>query len=147
MRNTLYDAILLGLVLLCVGGYFFYRDSQANKLSHIESFTALKIAPATKCSLKSGNFEGSSVGSLSVHKGRALFNILVTGLVRGFEGRLHVLIQPDGTLVIYPETAEALPKGMNTQERVNLINEIISSYTWNCSPWWIPNDAVFNISK
>ncbi len=147
MRNVLFDMVLIGLIVFCVGWYVLYRNSAANKLTHFESFTILKSAPATVCTVQKGDFQSSSTGVLYVHRGIALFNVMIEGSVQGFRGRLHVFVQSNGVHYIYPETSDLMSPRLDLQQRVALVDEIIFSYRWDCSPWWIPDDSIFKLPK
>lgn len=145
MRDFLYDIILLGLIVMSAGGYVFYRDAQSNKLSHIESFERTQSAAPTVCRLKSGDFEKASVGVMYVRGGRIAFDVTSTGGTN--PGHLRVLIEKDGAHFVDPDTQGTLPIGASAEQQVDFVDNIIFSNTWRCSPWWIPNDSVFNIPK
>ncbi len=145
MRDTLYDILLIGVILFGIGGYYFYRDSQSNKLSQMESFAIARSAPSTVCTLKAGGFEGALAGILYVHSGRiALEMVVVSGR---FTGSLRVLIESNGAHYLDPDSADALPAGLSPENQISWIDALIFENTWNCSPWWIPDDSVFNITK
>ncbi|OGG50774.1 hypothetical protein A2763_02510 [Candidatus Kaiserbacteria bacterium RIFCSPHIGHO2_01_FULL_54_36] len=145
MRSTLYTFLVVGIILLCAGAYYFHRTAQANKLSHIESLAATRNVPATVCEFTEGDFEGARGGLLYVRNARI---VLHTMYVEGnYAGRLHVLIEPDSTYFIDPATMDTIPIGLSAEEQITLINDEILRPTWKCSPWWFPDDSIFDIPK
>ncbi len=141
MRDMRYDIILIGVIVLGIGGYYFYRDTQSNKLSRMESFATARTVPSTICTLNVVDFEGASAGVLYVHSGRIALDMTRAG--GGWRGSFRVLIEPDGAHYVDPDSADALPAGLSPDDQVSWMDALIFAHTWDCSPWWIPDNSMF----
>ena len=137
-------SVFLAAVIL-FGCYLFYRYAQTpSGETVIRSFQQGKLAnlPPTSCVYKTSNFEGTDEGVLLVNKGDIF---LKTVTVKGnIAGQLRVVISRDGTYHVDPGTSNTIFQGGDQQD---IINSRITSASWTCSPWWSPDESLFNVSE
>ncbi len=144
-RGLFYVAsvFLAGVILFAC--YILYRHVQTpNGADVVRMFQQRNVAtiPPTSCSYTRSNFEGTDKGALFINKGNIL---LETATVKGnASGQLRVVISPDGTYTVDPTTSGVIVGGGNQKEA---IDSRITTASWTCSPWWFPDEALFNVSE
>ncbi len=144
-RGLFYLASVFLAVVILFGCYLFYRYAQTpSGETVIRMFQQGKLAnlPSTSCVYKTSDFDGTDEGVLLLNNGNML---LKTVTVKGnAAGQLQVVILSDGTYRIDPRTSAAMLQGGDRKESVD---PYITSKSWECSPWWFPDEALFNVSE
>lgn len=137
------SVFLAGVILF--GCYLFYRYAQTpSGETVVRRFQQGKLAnlPPTSCAYKTSGFEGTEEGVLLVNKGDIF---LKTVTVKGnVAGQLRVVISRDGTYRIDPRTNAVMLQGGDQKERVD---SYITGKSWDCSPWWSPDESIFNVPE
>lgn len=144
-RGLFYVAsvFLAGVILFAC--YLLYRQVQTpNGADVVRMFQQRKVAaiPPTSCRYANSNFDGTDKGVLFINKGNIL---LETATVKGnASGQLRVVISSDGTYHVDPITS-----GITTGEGdpKEAIDSRITTASWTCSPWWSPDESLFNVSE
>lgn len=144
-RGLFYVASVLLAGVILFGCYLFYRHAQTpSGETVVRIFQKGRIAniPPTSCTYKTSDFEGTDEGVLLLNDGDIF---LKTVTVKGNAvGQLRVVILRDGTYHVDPSTSSTMFQGGDQQD---IINSRITSASWTCSPWWSPDESLFNVSE
>lgn len=140
-----YLAVSLLAAVALSGLYLFYKNTQApNATQMVQMFRqgTLASAPPTSCSYRISNFEGTDEGILRIADGNIFLKTLT---VKGNQGgQLQAVVAKDGTYHIDPSTSGVMLQGGSAKEAVGAY---ITDKPWECSPWWSPDETLFNVSE
>ena len=143
-KGFFYLAVSLLAAVALFGLYLFYKNTQApNGTQMVQMFRQGTIAniPPTSCSYRISNFEGTDEGILRIAHGDIFLKALT---VKGNQGgQLQAVVSDDGTYHVDSSTSAVMLEGGTSKE---VIDAYITGKPWDCSPWWSPDETLFNVS-
>lgn len=144
-KGFFYLAVSLLAAVALSGLYLFYKNTQApdgTRMVQMFRQGSLAKVPPTSCNYKTSDFDGTDEGILRIAEGNIFLKVVT---VKGnLGGQLIVRILNDGTYHVDPATSIVMLQGDDPKE---IINSYVTTKSWKCSPWWSPDEALFNVPQ